>query len=249
MAFLAGMWPFGVVEAIWAGIARPASRRVRVVSTETATKVACNERDLRGGDEILVRVGRKQAMVAKTPDFLEWAGPVSVPAAKRGTAWDEVLRQTRRAPRGEAALTAFLDTNVLIRHLTGDPPAMAQRATAALGGGGPLLLASGSRAGRVRLRAGVFLRGRAAAGCGVDAGGDRAVSATSRNISGHDGRADECACGGCHRHGASPSSPSLGRSPIPLQRRSRSASISGGTILIRPRNSVSWTVSPSNGSE
>jgi predicted nucleic acid-binding protein len=28
-----------------------------------------------------------------------------------------------------AALTALLDTNVVIRHLTGDPPALAQRAT------------------------------------------------------------------------------------------------------------------------
>ena len=39
-----------------------------------------------------------------------------------------------RAPRTRwaAALTAFLDTNVLIRHLTGDPPEMAARATAAL---------------------------------------------------------------------------------------------------------------------
>jgi len=37
-------------------------------------------------------------------------------------------------------LTAFLDTNVIIRHLTGDPPAMAARATAVLAGPGPLLL-------------------------------------------------------------------------------------------------------------
>lgn len=44
-------------------------------------------------------------------------------------------------PRGEATLTAFLDTNVLIRHLTDDPPEMARRATAALRGEGPLLLA------------------------------------------------------------------------------------------------------------
>jgi predicted nucleic-acid-binding protein len=29
-------------------------------------------------------------------------------------------------------LTAFVDTNILIRHLTGDPPEMAARATAAL---------------------------------------------------------------------------------------------------------------------
>jgi predicted nucleic acid-binding protein len=34
--------------------------------------------------------------------------------------------------RGATTLTAFLDTNVLIRHLTGDPPEMAARATAAL---------------------------------------------------------------------------------------------------------------------
>lgn len=46
-----------------------------------------------------------------------------------------------RGARQAAALTAFLDTNVLIRHLTGDPPQMAKRATAALAGPGPLLLA------------------------------------------------------------------------------------------------------------
>lgn len=38
-------------------------------------------------------------------------------------------------------LTAFIDTNVLIRHLTGDPPKQAARATALLSGPGPLLLA------------------------------------------------------------------------------------------------------------
>ena len=46
-------------------------------------------------------------------------------------------------PRGalrETPLTAFLDTNVVIRHLTGDPPAQAARATAALDSGETLLL-------------------------------------------------------------------------------------------------------------
>jgi predicted nucleic-acid-binding protein len=43
--------------------------------------------------------------------------------------------------RGDAALTAFLDTNVLIRHLTGDPPEAARRASAALAGDEQLLLA------------------------------------------------------------------------------------------------------------
>jgi predicted nucleic-acid-binding protein len=40
-------------------------------------------------------------------------------------------RDASRA-RGAASLIAFIDTNVLIRHLTGDRPAQARRATAAL---------------------------------------------------------------------------------------------------------------------
>jgi predicted nucleic acid-binding protein len=43
--------------------------------------------------------------------------------------------------RGASALTAFVDTNVLVRHLTGDPPEMARRATALLASGERLLLA------------------------------------------------------------------------------------------------------------
>jgi predicted nucleic acid-binding protein len=42
--------------------------------------------------------------------------------------------------RGDASLTAFVDTNVLVRHLTGDPPDMARRATALLASGELLLL-------------------------------------------------------------------------------------------------------------
>jgi predicted nucleic acid-binding protein len=37
-------------------------------------------------------------------------------------------------------LTAFVDTNVLVRHLTGDPPDLAERATAYLGTAPELLL-------------------------------------------------------------------------------------------------------------
>lgn len=43
-------------------------------------------------------------------------------------------------PRPGGALTAFVDTNVIIRHLTGDPPGMARRATAALASDEALLL-------------------------------------------------------------------------------------------------------------
>jgi antitoxin PrlF len=50
---------------------------------------------LHEGDELLFRVERSRAVIAKTPNFLELAASVPVPAAKRGTAWDEVLRRTR----------------------------------------------------------------------------------------------------------------------------------------------------------
>ncbi len=53
--------------------------------------------ELHEGDEIVFRVERKRAIVAKTPDFIGMAGSVVVPAAKRGTSWDEVLAQTRLA--------------------------------------------------------------------------------------------------------------------------------------------------------
>jgi AbrB family looped-hinge helix DNA binding protein len=52
---------------------------------------------LRDGDEVLFRVEGQRAMLARTSELLELAGAVSVPAAKRGTSWDEVRRQTRRA--------------------------------------------------------------------------------------------------------------------------------------------------------
>ncbi len=51
--------------------------------------------ELREGDEVVFRVERSRAVLAKTPDFIELAGSVAVPAAKRGTPWDEVLRRTR----------------------------------------------------------------------------------------------------------------------------------------------------------
>lgn len=37
-------------------------------------------------------------------------------------------------------MTAFIDTNILVRHLTGDPPGLAARATAFLASGSELLL-------------------------------------------------------------------------------------------------------------
>jgi antitoxin PrlF len=52
--------------------------------------------DLQAGDEVIFRVERSRAVIAKTPNFLEFAGTVAVPADRRGSEWDDVLRRTRR---------------------------------------------------------------------------------------------------------------------------------------------------------
>jgi antitoxin PrlF len=62
----------------------------------TVPKVVRDALELHEGDQIVFRVERKRAIVAKTSDFIEMAGSVAVPAGKRGTSWDEVLRQTYR---------------------------------------------------------------------------------------------------------------------------------------------------------
>ena len=49
------------------------------------------------GDEVVFRVEGERAVIARSPDLLALAGSVSVPAAKRGTPWTDVLSQTRRA--------------------------------------------------------------------------------------------------------------------------------------------------------
>ena len=52
--------------------------------------------DLREGDEVLFRVEASRAVIGKTPELLGLAGNVPIPASKRGTPWDEVVRGTRR---------------------------------------------------------------------------------------------------------------------------------------------------------
>jgi len=56
--------------------------------------------ELHEGDELLFRVRRGTAVLAKTPDFRELAGTVAVPSDKRGTSWNEVLRRTRSERAG-----------------------------------------------------------------------------------------------------------------------------------------------------
>lgn len=78
--------------------------RARVTSKGQVTipKRVREALDLHAGDELLFRVERSRAVVAKTPDFLELAGTVAIPAGKRGTPWDEVLRRTRVERAGRA---------------------------------------------------------------------------------------------------------------------------------------------------
>ncbi len=52
---------------------------------------------LEEGDTVVFRVDGDRAVLARSPDLLALAGSVSVPAARRGTPWNEVMRQTRRA--------------------------------------------------------------------------------------------------------------------------------------------------------
>lgn len=47
------------------------------------------------GDEVIFRVEGSRAVLARTPDFLDLAGTISVPASKRNVAWDDIVRRTR----------------------------------------------------------------------------------------------------------------------------------------------------------
>ncbi len=48
---------------------------------------------LHKGDQLVFRVQGEHAVLARTPDLLELAGSVPVPATKRGVPWPEIRRQ------------------------------------------------------------------------------------------------------------------------------------------------------------
>jgi antitoxin PrlF len=78
-------------------VRRDMDARARMTSKGQVTipKSVRDALELEEGDELLFRVERSRALLAKTPDFLDLAGMVAVPEAKRGTPWEEVLRRTR----------------------------------------------------------------------------------------------------------------------------------------------------------
>jgi antitoxin PrlF len=65
----------------------------------TVPKAVRDALELREGDQVVFRVEGGRATLGRTPDLLDLAGSVPVPADKRGTPWNEVRRRTRAARR------------------------------------------------------------------------------------------------------------------------------------------------------
>jgi antitoxin PrlF len=74
-----------------------AAARVTSKGQVTVPKAVRGALGISEGDEVVFRVEGHRAILARTPDFLELAGTIPVPAARRNAAWDEVLRTTRAA--------------------------------------------------------------------------------------------------------------------------------------------------------
>ena len=74
-----------------------AAARVTSKGQVTIPKTVRDALRIKQGDEVVFRVEGNRAVLARTPDFLELAGSIPVPAAKRNMAWDEVIRRTRSA--------------------------------------------------------------------------------------------------------------------------------------------------------
>lgn len=72
-----------------------ATARVTSKGQMTVPKAVREALGIKEGDEVVFRVEGNRAILARTPDFLELAGSIRVPAAKRNVAWKEVLRRTR----------------------------------------------------------------------------------------------------------------------------------------------------------
>jgi AbrB family looped-hinge helix DNA binding protein len=74
-----------------------AAARVTSKGQVTVPKAVREALGIEKGDELIFRVDGKRAVLARTSDFLDLAGSIRVPAAKRSVAWDDVLRRTRAA--------------------------------------------------------------------------------------------------------------------------------------------------------
>jgi AbrB family looped-hinge helix DNA binding protein len=62
----------------------------------TLPKAVRDALELRAGDEVLFRVERGRAILAKVPDFLGLRASVPIPPAKRGASWSRIKAETWR---------------------------------------------------------------------------------------------------------------------------------------------------------
>ena len=60
----------------------------------TVPKAVRDALGIKEGDEVVFRVEGDRAVLARTAKFLDLAGSIPVPAAKRNVAWDQVLKRT-----------------------------------------------------------------------------------------------------------------------------------------------------------
>lgn len=63
----------------------------------TVPKSVRNALHLEPGDNVIFRLVDDHAILARTANFLDLAGSIPVPPAKRGADWDEVRHSTRRS--------------------------------------------------------------------------------------------------------------------------------------------------------
>lgn len=69
--------------------------RVTSKGQVTIPKAVRDALGLSEGDSVVFRVEGNRAVLARTPEFLELAATIAVPAAKRNAAWEDVIRSTR----------------------------------------------------------------------------------------------------------------------------------------------------------
>ena len=69
----------------------------------TVPKAVREALDLEAGDDVVFRVEQGRAVLAKTPDLLDLAGSISVPAARRGATWTDIRAAAREARRDDSA--------------------------------------------------------------------------------------------------------------------------------------------------
>ncbi len=69
--------------------------RVTSKGQVTVPKAVREALGVNAGDALIFRIEGNRAVIARTPDFLELAGKLRIPASKKNVAWDDVIKSTR----------------------------------------------------------------------------------------------------------------------------------------------------------